>query len=97
MLQCQHCGTRFEARYPNMKLCLPCWQKREYAFASYDRLQAALDRANQRLVEALNNRSRIPPDMLRRLIHLCHPDKHGNSQAATTVMQWLLEQREASK
>lgn len=35
----------------------------------------------------------IPPDMLKRLIHLCHPDKHGNSQASLLATQWLLEQR----
>jgi hypothetical protein len=33
--------------------------------------------------------------MLARLIRLCHPDKHGNSEAANTATQWLLAQREA--
>lgn len=37
----------------------------------------------------------LPADMLRRLLHLCHPDKHGNSRAATTATQWLLEQRKS--
>lgn len=36
----------------------------------------------------------IPPDMLRRLIQLVHPDKHGGSEAATKATQWLLEQRD---
>lgn len=35
----------------------------------------------------------IPPDMHRRLIQLCHPDKHGGSTAATEVTRWLLEVR----
>ena len=28
------------------------------------------------------------------LIALCHPDKHGNSEKATRMTQWLLEVRE---
>lgn len=35
----------------------------------------------------------IPPDMLKRMIMLCHPDKHGNSEMSKTVTQWLLTQR----
>lgn len=35
----------------------------------------------------------IDKEMLRRLIQLCHPDKHGGSVAATTATQWLLSQK----
>jgi len=35
----------------------------------------------------------IPADMLRRLIMLCHPDRHDSSKASTIATQWLLEQR----
>jgi len=33
------------------------------------------------------------PDTIKRLIMLCHPDKHGNSEESKVVTQWLLEQR----
>lgn len=33
----------------------------------------------------------IEPGMLRRLIQLCHPDRHGNSEAANIATRWLLE------
>ena len=39
----------------------------------------------------------IPPTMLRRLIQLCHPDRHGGSEASTLATRWLLEQREATR
>lgn len=32
----------------------------------------------------------IEPGMLRRLIQLCHPDRHGNSEAATIATRYLL-------
>lgn len=35
----------------------------------------------------------IPPHVLRALIQLCHPDKHGGSDTANRVTQWLLQQR----
>lgn len=38
-------------------------------------------------------RSEIPPDMLKILIMLCHPDKHNNSVASTKAIKYLLEQR----
>lgn len=34
--------------------------------------------------------SPIPPEMLRRLIHLCHPDKHQGSEAANIATRYLL-------
>lgn len=35
----------------------------------------------------------IPMPIMRRLLWLCHPDRHGNSEAATIVTAWLLAQR----
>lgn len=32
----------------------------------------------------------IPPEMLRRLIQLCHPDKHQGSEAANIATRYLL-------
>ena len=50
------------------------------------------------LVEVINQlqaqqtdpgKSSIPVEMWRRLVQLCHPDRHSNSDAATTATQWL--------
>lgn len=38
----------------------------------------------------LFNPAPIPPEMLRRLIQLCHPDKHQGSEAANAATRWLL-------
>ena len=38
--------------------------------------------------------STIPTDMLRRLIILCHPDKHNGSEMALKATQYLLNLRE---
>jgi hypothetical protein len=40
-----------------------------------------------------SGRAPIPPDILRRLLWLCHPDRHANSDAATVTTAWLLAQR----
>lgn len=36
---------------------------------------------------------RIPREHWRRLVQLAHPDRHGNSEAATEATRWLLENR----
>lgn len=36
---------------------------------------------------------KIPEEMFRKLLMLCHPDRHGNSETATEVTRWLLEHR----
>ncbi len=38
-------------------------------------------------------RPAIPPDILRRLLWLCHPDRHGDDATATVTTAWLLAQR----
>ena len=128
---CTHCGAYFVAKFPNAKLCLTCWQKRERALEQYDALldeiamlrdeladrprhsatqpsPAEYERllmANLRLhteVAMLKGELRersgssIPADVLRRLIGLCHPDRHANSQAANDATRWLLEQRRSA-
>lgn len=35
----------------------------------------------------------LPEDMLKRLLYLCHPDKHRNSEASNLATEWLLKQR----
>lgn len=62
--------------------------------AQNQRLQADLVNA-QKSAPPWNRGSGIPPEMLPRLIQLCHPDKHGGSVAANTATVWLLGQRRA--
>lgn len=40
--------------------------------------------------QALNG---IDSRRFRQLLHLCHPDKHSNSETATQITQWLLAHR----
>ncbi len=35
----------------------------------------------------------FPPERMRQLLHLCHPDKHSGSKTANEITQWLLEMR----
>jgi hypothetical protein len=78
---------------------MPCWK--ESKRAEHDELLelraevAALRRRLQSGSLAERKALAIPPDMLARLIRLCHPDKHGNSEASNTATSFLLAQREA--
>ena len=62
-------------------------------------LQMKLIVANQKLASAKRQNRRSPmaslePELLARLIRLCHPDKHNNSDASNAAMAWLLKQRD---
>lgn len=39
----------------------------------------------------------IPETMYRKLLMLCHPDKHGNSPLAAEVTRWLIDEREKGR
>lgn len=82
-------------------LCPRCFrvQKTAEDNAQTDALSDAL-RENQALRQQIKQMNReamsaadIPEEKLKRLIQLCHPDKHNGSKVATEITQWLLEQR----
>ncbi len=90
---CRRCSTRFVPIADWAHYCKPCGRKRRQILDAFDEGVRLLpsginDSDDEQPVDA------IPPDMLRRLVQLCHPDRHGNSQAAQNATQWLLEQRE---
>lgn len=54
-------------------------------------LEAVLAEAEARAQNATPEA--IPPDMLRVLLLLAHPDRHNGSKAANKATAWLLQQR----
>lgn len=53
------------------------------------------------LIPAIQNarpiKASIPEPMFRKLLMLCHPDKHNNSETATEVTRWLIAERNKAK
>lgn len=82
------CGSSWEARLFPGKLCPVC------ALAKWERLRAKPKKppppkagsARAGIIEGI-------AELLPALIQLCHPDRHGNSQAANRATQWLLKTR----
>jgi hypothetical protein len=104
---CECCGTSFwRAEGDDWKtLCLPCYKRKARTRRADPNELAELRAENRRLrIELVELRYQatvapltaptIPREMLRRLLHLAHPDRHNGSEAATLATQWLLEQRE---
>lgn len=105
---CEECGDTF-IRAPGeswKRLCLSCWKATPAAKkAARDKLaqltaelaetRAERDRLRLRVLtlEHADTPPPIPPEMLRRLVRLCHPDRHGGSEAANEATAWLLAQR----
>lgn len=93
---CTSCGT-YAGEEAWRKLCKRCYAKKKKAEESgkidYERLwKDAIGRLNQQQ-QATN----INEDLLKRLIMLCHPDKHGGSAVAEDVTKQLLSIRKSKK
>lgn len=94
MNKCHHCGDLFRPKFSNAKLCFPCWRKREQALVEYDSLQSEISLLKS-MVERRERKTSIPPDVLNKLIRLCHPDRHDGSAMANEVTRWLLDARKS--
>lgn len=98
MTYCKACGNAFY-RSPDESwkvLCFPCWKRSKgHSVTSGNEEVLRLQVENAYLRAQLSERQNqgIPPEMLRRLIRLCHPDRQDNSEMATAATQWLLSQR----
>jgi len=93
---CPECGDRFEKDAPWKKTCMPCWKeskRAEHIELLELREEVAEHRRLLSAVLAERKAVSIEPDMLSRLIRLCHPDKHGNSEASNQATAFLLAQR----
>ena len=66
---CPSCGEMFFKDLVWKVTCLECY----------------LDKKHRRELQTPTAATPIEPGMLRRLIQLCHPDRHSNSEASNTV------------
>ena len=100
---CKTCGSEFERDEVWKVLCLPCWKKankpnRASSKAPDEltklRLKVLILEQQIRAYQLFQKPApRIEPEMLRRLTMLCHPDRHGNSEASTKATAFLLGMR----
>jgi hypothetical protein len=86
---CQRCGAQFVPKFPTAKLCYHCWLEREQALERVDLLEQEVATLRAALAKA-QPAPAIPRDMRRLLVQLCHPDRHGGSEAANKATRWLL-------
>lgn len=97
---CCDCGSSFY-REPDehwKRRCYTCWKASKAQPECTDENMHFYRigyEAGRRAVEAFAAPEPPPIDKtrLRELIQLAHPDKHGNSELAQRVTQWLLDLR----
>jgi len=78
---CPSCADSYFKDQPWKRTCLSCYLRTKGKSTPPARQLPAIEPA-------------IPLEMVRRLIQLCHPDRHGNSEASNTATRFLLQLRE---
>lgn len=107
---CSSCGSPFSRKSDEAwkVLCYACWKMSKQSSSPSlgetpaqlrHELHVALEEAARlrRMLIKAERKDSIPPDVLKKLLHLAHPDKHCGSRIATEATQWLLKQREARR
>ena len=97
---CADCGETFTAKATWQTLCRDCYldrknDERQQLAAALDlvaTLRRELDAKRFELSRRPIERT-IPLEQWRRLVQLCHPDRHSNSEAANQATRWLMEVR----
>lgn len=90
--QCKQCGEYFHADQDWKHICIGCFKDNKRKEREREAGQQKYNQHRQYSPPA----KAIPPDMLRILIMLAHPDKHGGKAIATQATQWLLAQRDTN-
>lgn len=89
-IECPLCGSMFVQDSPWKKICLKCYLKKKKKDGTYqDKTETQKEYVY--IQKPVYVGTHIEPDMLRRLIHLCHPDKWNNSEASQIATKFLLE------
>jgi len=98
---CVDCDLPFATSNTRATQCLPCWKKdREYDMSKADtahillqnhmrRLMLLYDHVENTRARSSNSGSSLSDKQIKRLLILCHPDKHDNSEMATEMTQLL--------
>lgn len=109
-INCPICGTPFDQDQPWKKLCVDCWKAKKgldgsSGWESWERrrirdLEAEvwhLETELSRTREELFSTPEVPTEFilnLKKIISLCHPDKHAGSEVATEITKMLLNLRD---
>ena len=97
LFKCTECGLRYVTTYHAPSKCPRCWA-RSSGFELGKMAQGLIDQVGLLEIDLKTHRTpALDAAMIKRLLQLCHPDKHDGSQAAIVATQWLLEQREATR
>ena len=84
---CPQCGLEFYKDEYWKRICIGCFKVNK----GHGRQQ----QRQQPTYKPESKPSQITPDVLKKLMYLCHPDKHNNSQVATDMFVWLSKMKKS--
>jgi hypothetical protein len=88
---CQICSKPFYADQEWKKICLQCWIDKKYKERNNTEYRRHEPPKQNSLPVSFED------DLIKKLIYLCHPDKHNNSEVANEVTKHLLNLRNKNR
>jgi hypothetical protein len=82
---CPQCNAEFFKDAYWKRICLDCFKENK----GHERQQRQPTHRPESKPEQINS------DVLKKLMYLCHPDKHNNSQVATDMFVWLSKMKKS--
>lgn len=86
---CDTCHNVFTKKFASQATCYACWSKTDAGMAWKRRKEAAYAKTETEYKTVYKNLPDFDKTMVRKLLQLCHPDKHDQSELSVKVTQWL--------
>lgn len=100
--KCERCNANFYVSELETwkKICINCWKKSKQIPDKQQQRIVELESLNRALYSRIAEierfgQSKIEPEMLKRIIMLCHPDRHDQSEASKKATQFLLDMKKS--
>ena len=83
---CPQCNQEFWKDEYWKRVCLNCFKANKRKERQHEQEQYEFE---SRRAQPTQSATPIPADILKKLMYLCHPDKHGGSRVASDMFVWL--------
>ena len=92
--KCKQCGKTFYAIEDWKKICVGCYIESKNKEKQYNQQYNQYQQQNYTFTPKKEEIKQLDTDTIKKLLYLCHPDKHNNSLTSNEMTKFLLKKRD---